>query len=62
MLADGLKVFDPTDYLDSEEAIAAYLELARETGDPDFLAQALDMVRRARERLAAQAADHPNAD
>ncbi|MET0528783.1 MAG: hypothetical protein ABW003_10665 [Microvirga sp.] len=62
MLGDGLKVFDPTAYLDSEEAIAAYLELARETQDPDCLARALDNVRRARERLAAKTADRPNKD
>ena len=42
--------FDPADYLDSEEAIAAYLEDARQDEGGAF-SRALDVVARARRRL-----------
>lgn len=42
-----LKEFDPSRHLDSEEAIAMYLEEIMET-DPDMLASALGDVARAR--------------
>jgi len=42
------KPFDPSEYLDSAEAIAAYLTDALETGDPSFVADALGVVARAR--------------
>ena len=42
-----LRDFDPSRHLDSEEAIAMYLEEAMET-DPDMLASALGDVARAR--------------
>ena len=38
--------FDSTEYLDSAEAISAYLEEALETDDPAFITQALGTVAR----------------
>jgi probable addiction module antidote protein len=40
--------FDSAEYLDSDEAITAYLDEALETDDPAFIAQALGTVARAR--------------
>ena len=40
--------FDPADYLDGPEAIAAYLEGAFADGDPAEIADALGVVARAR--------------
>ena len=40
--------FDSAEYLDSGEAISAYLEEALETDDPTFITQALGTVARAR--------------
>jgi len=40
--------FDPADYLDGPEAIAAYLEAAFADGDPAEIADALGVVARAR--------------
>jgi probable addiction module antidote protein len=40
--------FDPTRYLDSDEAIAAFIEAAFETGDAAFIAHAFGIVARAR--------------
>jgi len=40
--------FDSAQYLDSDEAITAYLDEALETDDPAFSAQALGTVARAR--------------
>jgi len=39
--------FDPAAYLNSEQARAAYLSEALETGDPAFIADALGIVARA---------------
>jgi probable addiction module antidote protein len=36
-----MRKFDATEYLDSEEMIAAYVEAARETGDPELIAAVL---------------------
>ena len=44
--------FDPADYLDTEEGIAAYLEDARSDG-PEAMADAAEVVARARARRAA---------
>lgn len=44
--------FDPVDYLDTEEGIAAFLEDARGDG-PEALADAAEVAARARARLAA---------
>jgi len=40
--------FDPAEYLDSDEAMAAYMTEASETGDPSFVADALGVVARVR--------------
>lgn len=40
--------WDATEYLDSEEAIAAYIEAAFEDGDPEMIKHALGNVARAR--------------
>lgn len=40
--------FDITNYLDSEEAIAAYLSAVMDEGDPDLLLAALGDIARAR--------------
>jgi probable addiction module antidote protein len=42
------KPFDPAEYLDTPEAIAAYMTDALETGDPSFVADALGVIARAR--------------
>jgi probable addiction module antidote protein len=40
--------FDPAAYLDSDEAIAAYMTEALDTNDPGFIADALGVIARAR--------------
>lgn len=42
------KPFDPAEYLDDSEAIAAYVTEALATDDPVFIADALGVVARAR--------------
>jgi hypothetical protein len=42
------KPFDPAEYLDDSESIAAYMTEALETGDPAFVADALGVIARAR--------------
>jgi probable addiction module antidote protein len=42
------KLFDPAEYLDDSESIAAYVSDALESGDPAFIADALGLVARAR--------------
>lgn len=42
--------FDPADYLDSEESVAAYLADARTDG-PEALSDAIEVVARARARM-----------
>jgi probable addiction module antidote protein len=42
------KPWDASEYLDSEEAVAAYLDAAFEDGDPRLIATALGDVARAR--------------
>ncbi|WP_427183402.1 DNA-binding protein [Bordetella bronchialis] len=44
--------FDAVDYLDSDEAIKAYLQVVSEESAPDLLAAALEDVTRARVRLS----------
>ncbi len=41
-------VFDPADYLDDDDAVAAYIEEALATDDPSFIARAIGDVARAR--------------
>ncbi len=48
MKALKTKPFDPADYLDNDETIAAYMTEALETGDPAFVSDALGVVARAR--------------
>ena len=40
--------WDPAEFLKTEEDVAAYLEAAREDGEPDLIAEALNVVERAR--------------
>jgi probable addiction module antidote protein len=40
--------FDPAAYLDSEDAIAAYMTAALNSDDPGFIADAIGTVARAR--------------
>jgi probable addiction module antidote protein len=40
--------FDPAEYLDTSEGMAAYMTDALETGDPAFVADALGVIARAR--------------
>lgn len=42
------KPFDPAEYLDDSESIAAYMSEALESEDPAFVADALGVVARAR--------------
>ena len=48
MKALKTKPFDPADYLDNDETIAAYMTEGLETGDPAFVSDALGVVARAR--------------
>jgi probable addiction module antidote protein len=43
-----IKPFDPAEYLDDSESIAAYMSEALESEDPAFIADALGVVARAR--------------
>lgn len=42
------RLYDSAEYLDSNEAISAYMEDALETDDPAFIAHALGTIARAR--------------
>jgi probable addiction module antidote protein len=46
------KPFDAAKYLDSPEAIAAYLSEALETNDASYITDAMDTVSRARDMSA----------
>ena len=48
MSAVKAKPFDPAEYLDTPDAVAAYMTEALETGDPAFVADALGVIARAR--------------
>lgn len=43
-----LKKWDPSEYLDSEEAIIAYLDEAAKTGDPALIEKAIGNAAKAR--------------
>lgn len=45
------KPFDPANYLHDSESIAAYRREALETGDPAFIADALQVIARASGRI-----------
>ena len=53
--------FDPANYLDSEEGIAAYLADAQLDG-AEAMADALEVVARARARMDANASDRSVAE
>ena len=48
MKSSVTRPYDSAEYLDSDEAIHAYMEDALETGDPAFIASALGTIARAR--------------
>jgi DNA-binding phage protein len=48
------KLYDSADYLDSEEAIVAYLKVAFEDGDADDIRTAMLNLARAHARRASQ--------
>jgi probable addiction module antidote protein len=50
-MPERLYDYDPAEALDSAEAIAAFLADAQETGDPAYIAQAVAVAERARQRL-----------
>ena len=47
-MAVETRPYDPARYLDSDEAVAAFVEEAFETGDAAFIAHALGIAARAR--------------
>jgi probable addiction module antidote protein len=47
MTAAKTRQFDPAEYLDDNESIAAYMSESLETEDPAFIADALEVVARA---------------
>ena len=49
---DVLTPFDPVEGLDSEEAIAEFIEAAKETGDEEYIAHASRVADRARRKLS----------
>ncbi|WP_137155756.1 addiction module antidote protein [Rhizobium sp. FKL33] len=55
-MAEELTVFDPAEYLDSDEAKTYFLDDAFETGDPRYIAHAIGIVARAAgmSRLASE--------
>ena len=48
MSEGNTRQFDPAAYLGDDEAVAAYMTEALETGDPAFIADALGVLARAR--------------
>lgn len=44
----GLRTFDPAKYLDSKQAIDAYLKFAEETNDQEYIKEAKVVVERAK--------------
>lgn len=48
MIKPRTKPFDPAEYLDDSDSIAAYMTEALESGDPAFVTDALGVVARAR--------------
>ena len=55
-MALATKPWDPAEFLDSDEAVAAYIDAALDDGDPALVAAALGDVARARgmSRLAVE--------
>lgn len=54
-----LKKFDVIDFLDSDEALIEYLNVALEENDPKYFAQALDNVVRAKKLSSIAEANGP---
>jgi probable addiction module antidote protein len=42
------RIFDPANYIDTDDARATYMTEALETGDPSFIADALGVIARSR--------------
>jgi DNA-binding phage protein len=51
-MATKLYPYDPAEDLTSEQAIAQFIALAFETGDPDYIAHAKQVVDRARKIIS----------
>lgn len=49
-----LREYDSADYLTTEEAIEAYLDEARKTGDTQLLVHAESVAKRARSKIASR--------
>jgi DNA-binding phage protein len=49
-----ITAFDAAEYLGNQNAQAEYLAAAHETGDPEFIRDACDLVTRARELIRRQ--------
>jgi probable addiction module antidote protein len=47
-MMEELHVFDPANYLNSDEALALYMTEALDTGDPAFITDAIGVIARAR--------------
>jgi probable addiction module antidote protein len=47
-MSEKITPYDPAEYLDSEESVAAFMEDAFASGDAGFIAHALGVVARAR--------------
>jgi DNA-binding phage protein len=58
-LAPETTRFDAADYLDTEERQAAYLSAALESGDADFVRDALDLVARGLENRRRRSIPSP---
>lgn len=54
------QVWDPVEYLQSEEDISAYLDAALEDGDATLIAAVLDDIARAKRLLETGARDRSN--
>jgi len=52
--------FDVINYLDDEEMIQTYLDAAQHENDPDYLVEAVENVKKARQRLAKRIANTKN--
>jgi DNA-binding phage protein len=50
-----ITAFDAAEYLGNQKAQAEYLAAAHETGDPEFIRDACDLVTRARELVRRRA-------
>jgi len=51
---ERLTNYDPAEDLNSDEAVAVFIAEAFKTGDPSYIAHALDVVARAQRRAAAR--------